>query len=394
MKQEELLFLKALTEILHPESNDSEICDFSPCQSYLPQLLALARQHKILPPIYEFLCRHDIPFPEEQKALLTTEISTYVLSYCQMSFFTKYVCDLLTKAKLPFVLLKGMTLAELYPKPEYRRFGDVDILVNDDTFFAQAAALLAQEGFRRQQSTGDHHLEYTITRNGRTYLLELHRYAISGQNSDTLNPSINQIYDNVSLLEPLPATLELLYLLLHMLQHLLDAGFGVKLLCDWVLYLEARGTDIDNQKLTEILRKLHLTTFAQGITEFCARYLGLQYIPDCLRSSLSPSKRNKICEILAEDIFSGGEYGSTDSSRMIIMKNSGHLTDYCRELHRQARKGFPSASRFPLCWPFLWLITGGRFLYNNRHLRHASTRQILKTTKKRQSILHTLDIRL
>lgn len=395
MKQEEHLFLKLLADILHPDSfESSEPFDYSLWQSFTLQLLTLARQHKILPPVYEFLCRHDIELPTEQKNLLRTEISTYVLSCHQMSYFSNYVCNLLDKNNIPYALLKGTTLTKLYPKPEYRRYGDVDILVNDDFYFSKAADLLTQAGFNQQQSTGDHHFEFTLSRQGRTYLLELHRYTISNQNSDTLNDSINRIYDSVSLSKPLSATLEALYLLLHMLQHLLNAGFGVKLLCDWVVYIEAYGTDIDNQELTNLLQTLHLTTFAQSITAFCVQYLGLKSVPACLICSMSSTKRNNVLEALAEDIFSGGEYGSFDSSRMIIMRNSSHFIDYCRELHRQMRKGFPSFSKFPLCWPVLWLITGGRFLYNNHHLRHASMRQILKTTKKRQSILNTLDIKL
>lgn len=395
MKQEELLFLHALDASLHPDRPATKAAvDITKWQAALPQLLTLSREHKILPPVYEFLCEHGIKIPNEQMPALTSEIATYVLSCHQMKYFSDYLCKLFDDAGLPYALLKGTILSRLYPKAEYRRYGDVDILINDSASFQKATELLLHAGFQQVPSSSDHHLEFLLTKGGHAYTLELHQHITHSHDRLALYDAINHLFDTISLASPLSFTFEALYLLLHMLKHLLNSGFGIKLLCDWVVYLEAYGAAIDNNELKRILEELNLTTFAWGITSFCRRYLGLQAIPDCLSFELSANKTREIIETLAEDIFAGGEYGYSDSSRMIIMKNSSHLMDYCRELHRQTGRNYPAASKLFLILPILWLLTGIRFLYNNHHVRHQSTRQIISTTRKRQNLLRTLKIKL
>lgn len=395
MKQAELLFLQALAETLHPDAPVSGVpFRTSLWQESASELLVLARQHKILPPVYEFLCQHDIEIARNQMPALTTELATYVLSCQQMDYFTKYICRLFDEADIPYALLKGTILANLYPKPEYRRYGDVDILVNDADAFQKAVVLLTEHGLKHVPSGSNHHFEFELDKHGHTYILELHQSITYINDNIALYDKINALYDNIPLDKPLSATLEALYLLLHMLKHLLSFGFGVKLLCDWVVYLEAHTPAIDNAEFQRILDQLNLSRFAWSVTAFCKHYLGLTCCPDCLSYELTASKAKNIFEALAEDIFAGGEYGYSDPSRTIIMKDNTHITDYGQELHRQTKRNYPSASRIIPILPFLWLATGIRFLYNNRHIRHVSTKQIISTEKKRQNLRKLLKIKL
>lgn len=395
MKQTELLLLHSLTETLHPDSPSSKApFDLSVWQQAVPELLTLARQQKILPPVYEFLCRHDIEIPEEMMPSLTTELSTYVLSCQQMKFFTEYTCKILDRENIPYALLKGCILSELYPKPEYRRYGDVDILINEPEAFQKAVTLLSKSGFRQIESCSNHHYEFELIKHGHTYILELHRAVTNINDNVALYDTINALYDSISLTCPLSATYEALYLLLHTLKHLLSFGFGIKLLCDWVVYLEAHTNDISDTEFQTLLNQLGLVRFAWSITAFCRQYLGLKQFPECLSYELTSGKKKEIFETLAEDIFSGGEYGYADTSRTLIMKDNSSLIGYCRELHRQTRRNYPTGSNFFPFLPFLWLATGIRFLYNNHHIRHVSTRSVITTEKKRQKLRKLLKINL
>ena len=391
MKQEEKLFLKILNASLHPEADALwQSFDAALLQSLQPKIFVLARKHKILPPVYEFYCQQEISVEYNPK--LISEISTYALSCYQMYGFTNYVIQLLNTAGIPFFLLKGTNLSELYPKPEFRRFGDVDILINDDILFEKARKLLAENGFQSQKLLVDHHIELTYERPERNYILELHRKAISSQDSKKLDTSINSLFDSLPLEKPLPPAIEALYLILHMLQHLLSSGFGVKLLCDWVVYLEHFTDKIDSAQLKAILDELGLFVFAHTVTELCVQKLGLTAVPECFRQPL-PDKKQKIA-LLTEDIFSAGEFGKADSSRMLILKNGSSFTDYLKEFHFQMKRRYPSLYHIVPLWPALWLLTGCYFLYNNRHLRHASTREILQNARTRQRLLDKLRIHI
>ena len=352
--------------------------------------ILLARKHKILPPIYEFYCQQEIP--TERSPKLISEISTYALSCYQMYGFTHYIQQLLEAAGIPFFLLKGKNLSELYPKPEFRRFGDVDILINDDALFEKAQQLFIENGFESQKLLVDHHIELTYVRPERTYILELHRKAISSQDNKELDDSLNRLFGSLPLNKPLPPAIEALYLILHMLQHLLSSGFGVKLLCDWVVYLEHYTDNIDSNQLKSILEDLGLFVFAHTVTELCVQKLGLVSVPECFRQPL-PDKKQKMA-LLAEDIFSAGEFGKTDTARMLILKNGSSFSGYFREFHFQMKRRYPALQHIIPLWPALWFLTGCYFLYNNRHLRHTSTREILQNARARRRLLDKLRIRL
>lgn len=396
MLSEEKIFLDALSDVLHDYRINTSAADAilhsDTPNNTIDALLSIARKQKVVPLIYDFLCTRELEIPSGLKSSLKHEITSYAITYYQNEFFSNYVCRIFDEANIPYALIKGVLLSKLYKKPECRRFSDVDILINDRQAFKKASSILSEHGFVREASNGDHHHEYYLEKNGRNYLLELHQNFISNQVSKTLNAKVKKLYHSLELDKQLPITLDALYLLLHMLQHMLDAGFGIKLLCDWVLYLEKNTEKIDSVYFKKLLEELEIFSFAQNITIYCVCYLGLTTYPDCFHYNKLTSEISQNLDALSEDIFSGGEYGKSDPARMIIMKGNFHLSDYFFELHRQTKFNFPHLWKTVFLLPVLWGITGAKFLYNNKKLRHTDTKSILKTAKKRQKLLDRMGI--
>ena len=104
-----------------------------------------------------------------------------MLNYYQMEQFTRRIADLLEKNGISYVLLKGISLADFYPVPEYRKLGDVDIYINDKEMFNRAEELLLANGYTKDDEISDHHQGYLykVPQTGRTMILELH-YRIVG----------------------------------------------------------------------------------------------------------------------------------------------------------------------------------------------------------------------
>ena len=104
-----------------------------------------------------------------------------MLNYYQIEQFTRRIADLLEKNGISYVLLKGISLADFYPVPEYRKLGDVDIYINDKEMFNRAEELLLANGYTKDDEISDHHQGYLykVPQTGRTMILELH-YRIVG----------------------------------------------------------------------------------------------------------------------------------------------------------------------------------------------------------------------
>ena len=92
-------------------------------------------------------------------------------------------------------------------------------------------------------------------------------------------------------------------LLLHMLQHFLRAGFGVKLLCDWVVLWNRGLNEEERQQYLKMVNDSGIKGFSDMITICCIKYLGLK------RESvmwMSPFEKGKNREEQEEETHGGG----------------------------------------------------------------------------------------
>ena len=71
---------------------------------------------------------------------------TTVRQSYHLLFLTRDLVRLLEERGIPVLVLKGCGVAELYPVPELRKSGDVDVLIPGNCVEA-AAELLEKEGF-------------------------------------------------------------------------------------------------------------------------------------------------------------------------------------------------------------------------------------------------------
>ena len=64
-------------------------------------------------------------------------------------------------------------------------------------------------------------------------------------------------------------------LVLHMTQHFLFAGFGLRLLCDWTVFLRRHGCALGAPFLS-FVRETGLDRFTAAVTRLCTAHLGLR----------------------------------------------------------------------------------------------------------------------
>lgn len=402
MKPEEILFCKLMDLSLHP-SNKNMISSQEQAKipEFLSELIKLATLHNMLPALYDSLHLLEIPLPKEADTYFRRSVTNSCYKSYDLLAFTKKVILLLSELPITFYILKGITLLPCYPKMEYRQYGDIDILIPDAREYEIAKKHLQTLGFSPKKDFVDHHLELTYQENKMTYLLELHSKVIASQSNDTLNSQLINIYKSltpangtfheVNLSFPmLPHTENALYLLLHMLQHFMSAGFGIKLLYDWTAYLETYKDQIHTTNFLNYLSQLGLSGFCSAVTGLCMTYTGLS--PQIGSSLITENNQDNVLNALMEDIITAGEFGKTDSARMLIMQKGGSFTQYFYELHRQMKNRFQKAHKVIILWPFLWMITGGFFLWNNHFLRKTKTSTLLNTAHKRQKLLRGLKL--
>ena len=316
----------------------------------------------------------------------------------RLLFISRYVTGLLKDAGIDTILLKGSGVAGLYPVPELRKSGDVDLLVENGKMAQEAGRCLQVHGFVAESGHQEnHHLTYMSPEGIR---LELHSALVEPFDSTEVNTFLekcqkdffeNRVTENVMGVDFFLASpsYQAFYLLLHMLQHFLRSGFGLKLLCDWVVFWEHGCTAEEEAKFLTLVRECGILNFTCVVTLFCVRYLGLsenkvQFLEKA--GEAGAMKEEAYLEEFFTEIMEAEEFGEADSKRMVAMRGTGWI-DYIREFHHQMHLSHPKAGQYKILYPILWVRTFFGFVYRNRKLRGISSIAILKNAKKRSRLV-------
>ena len=256
-------------------------------------------------------------------------------------------------------LLKGEGVARLYPHPEWREAGDIDIWVDGGRH--RLVGMVRRVTGRRAPVTY-HHTDFPVF--PRTHV-ELH-FTPTWMFNPWRNRALQHWFrahrqshpadDRFPM--PVPTDeFNLLYLLLHIFRHVFDEGIGLRQLVDY-FYALGRGwaacppsSSLD-AKMRPLLRRFGLLRFAGGLMWVMEQALGL---PRELEIA-EPDER--VGAWLLEDILSGGNFGHFSPERRSAdhVRRADRLWWRLRLSLRRVRL-FPGEALWEMpwrVWHFLW----------------------------------------
>lgn len=366
------------------------------------KLAVLAKENSVIGILYDIFEGYDRIPADVMKA-----VSFYSKKLCRRNYkflviYTK-VKEVLEKAGIQFCILKGFAAAQDYPVPDVRKLSDLDILLPDPEALPRAKEVLEAIGFITQEEQhANHHL---CMREPGGKLIEIHTMlaepfddAKTNAYLEKLVPECRKHIEVKKIMDVEIPVLSDAYhafeLLMHMLQHFLLAGFGVKMLCDWVVLWNRGLSEEERGQYLELVETSRVKGFSDAITRVCVRYLGLKR-DNVLWMGLYDGKKTRDeldadTEEFAADLFEAGEFGKV-KGRMVALRGNGPF-DYIREFHHQMHINFPKAGKCFLLWPVLWVITLVRFLRNNKKVRDVSSRELFENAKKRGKLVKKLHI--
>lgn len=243
--------------------------------------LSLARKHTVFGVVGDALAS----LPEEalpKETLLSLQEDTVLLlrQNSELAACRAALCRFLAQAHIPAVILKGDSVAALYPTPDLRVAGDIDCLVAEHDLPA-VGAYLESHGFAHIQKEGEHHEVY---KKGLVEI-ELHRTVsglpegavgarLAAYLADTLKTAGSAEIDGVQF--PVADDFhQALILLLHMQQHMREGGLGLRQVADWALFAYKGLSEKTRAPLIAALKEVGLYRFAAAVTLTCVRHLGL-----------------------------------------------------------------------------------------------------------------------
>lgn len=356
------------------------------------RLEAAARRHSVIS-LLCYPCLGTAGVPEKLREAVRRESSQLVRQSYRLLFTGRAVVGVLEKEGIPVVVLKGVAAARSYPEPELRKAGDIDLLVEPGRL-EEACRALEKAGCRvAERQPALHHV---VLLTEEKIEIEVHSMLAEPFDNEPINEymgkKLGECLEHAVRREVMGVEFPMLdygfhayELLLHMLQHFLRSGFGLRFLCDWVVLLREDIPEEERLRYLRLVRESRVKGFSDMITLACCDYLGLE------KSRIAwmeiPS-RMKSGEFIRE-VLEAEEFGKSSGERMVMLRKPG-LTGYVMEFHHQMHLNFPRAGRWFLLWPVLWTVTLARFMRNNRKIRGISGRRILRKAAERSRVMEQM----
>lgn len=177
------------------------------------------------------------------------------------------------------MFFKGAALAQLYPKPEWRVFSDIDFYLYGK--WREGTEVMDGQGIKNRPY---YHHNTEATLNG--ILLENHYDFLDRLNhrtnlilDDDLKRMVKEhgrdyqagfLHDNMDNAYIMPPTMNAVFLLSHMSGHFVNESIPLRMLYDWILFLRAYATEVDWNRVTALYDAAGMTKFVgivQGILQ-------------------------------------------------------------------------------------------------------------------------------
>ncbi|WP_277258123.1 nucleotidyltransferase domain-containing protein [Merdimonas faecis] len=296
------------------------------------EFFRLSQHHQILPMVYDavYSCPAFRTCPEGLMQTVKGQVIRQVMMQSRKTGEFLQLYQKLAEAGLTPLVVKGLVCRSLYREPDYRASGDEDILIPAEQF-PECSRIFAENQMLPAEPDKDPEKEGEVPyyKAGGALHIELHKELFSSE-SDAYG-SLNDFFKDAFVrkiqkeIQGIPVytlchTDHLLYLILHAFKHFLHSGFGIRQVCDIVIYAGVYGKEIDWEAVLEKCRSIHADVFAAALFDIGEKYM--EFDPGKAGYPDSWSQLKTDGTELLEDILEGGVFGDSSMSR----KHSSNIT--------------------------------------------------------------------
>lgn len=375
------------------------------------KLFGIAGIHSVLPMFYEAV--YASPSLQQVNAPFVVMAKRQVMQQVMMQTMrTNDFLELnkrLHAAGVRPLVVKGIICRNLYLQPDYRQSGDEDILVPSEQFDT-CHRVMMEFGMQttEEESTLSAAYEVPYRKIGSLLYIELHKHLFPPESDayGNMNRFFDGVFDRaiVEDIQGIPVytmgyTDHLFYLICHAFKHFLHSGFGIRQVCDIIMYANKYGSQIDWMQVLKNCKEINADKFAAALFQIGNKYL----IFDPEKAAYPVLWRKiKVDEIpMLEDLLSSGIYGDSNMSR----KHSSNITLDAVTAQKQGRKArgimlssvFPSVrqlesrysylKKYPYLLPIAWCSRLWKYFKETKHSRNNNVTEALKIGSERIELM-------
>ena len=330
-------------------------------------LFQLAEAHHVLPLIYDavYCCPAAQNSEGELFAPFKKRTVQMVMLQTQKTSEFLRLYEKLRAAGVKLCIVKGIICRNIYPNPDYRISGDEDILIPAEQFPLCHEAMLAY-GMTLSEPEQDINEVYEVPygKQGSPIYIELHK-SLFPPESEAYG-DLNRFFEGVterlievpvqgSMISTMEYTDHLFYLICHAFKHFLHSGFGIRQVCDIILFANAYGDEIDWARIVKNCSEIRAELFAAALFKIGEKYLSFDADKACYPAVWRELDVDE--SAMLNDLLDSGIYGGANMSR----KHSSNITLNAVSAQKQGKKSgnhvlktvFPPAKTLEGRFPYL-----------------------------------------
>ena len=251
---------------------------------------------------------------------------------------TNAINKILNECGIEHIFLKGVFLKKLYPVPEMRSMGDVDILIKADS------QELVKNVLIRNQYEYDHRssLSNVWDYKKNNVLFEIHSAVVYDNFKSDVNfvSYFKNAFEDSGIVSEYEYSLNInynfIYLITHLAKHYYCGGAGIRMFMDISLFIEKFADEMNIEQIIEETKKLKLYKFLCLTNAICNMWFGTRKCFDDYNIS------GDLYIEITNYVLNGGVFG---------FYNDGYLTS---ELSRHTDNFNKSNNKFNVIFRYLF----------------------------------------
>ena len=230
----------------------------------------------------------------------------------------KKMSKLFVDANIRYVVVKGQICAARWPQPLHRTPGDIDLMILPEDY-DKAKRLFEEMGAKYIDGAEFKHITYELGDILWELHFTLHRFSqkklqikfdewvnqsLMSPNFLTLNYGEGKTID----IAVMPPELELAYLLIHFVHHVVHEGCGMRQLIDFAVTFHSNFSNCNRKLFFQYISELQLTRAFRTVLRLCKKVLKMPL--NGFTDSFS-TLENKLAEKIELRMVTDGNFGQT-----------------------------------------------------------------------------------
>ncbi len=214
---------------------------------------------------------------ETIKKLVLASYHTQIIKDTNENIELEQILEQLEKANIETLVVKGITMKQVYPKDYMRQMCDIDILVHPKDF-KKTSKILENLGFNKFFDYERH----LVFEKKPFILVELHRRLFSGEEADA--KYFNSIwhesiaYKNYHNIKRMDQEDTYLFCIMHILHHFQSTGIKIRDILDVYCIYEKYKNSFNFEKLNKKLEEFNIKSFEKNIKKIAYQWFGEEEI--------------------------------------------------------------------------------------------------------------------